>query len=303
LTGMSLASRELECYRMAGKIASMVRRRIEESVHPGERIIRICEEAESMIRRNGGSPAFPLNVSVNQVAAHYTSFPGDETVLPEGGLVKIDLGVSVDGYIVDTATTIDLSRKETLMVEATEKALAVAISKIKAGVGISEIGKAISDVITHVGLKPISNLTGHGLKRYELHSGISVPNVPLRWQHVMSDGEVYAIEPFATKADGKGYVKETKSVFIYSCRGGANPKNNDNSEESNLLNELKKSFHTLPFSIRWLTHEISLKQLGKLVKRGSLIAYPVLVEAGNKLVAQSEHTLIVRKHDCEVLTL
>jgi methionyl aminopeptidase len=298
-----LTGRELKCYKAAGRIASTVRKKIERSVRPGERIIRICEDAESMIRKSGGSPAFPLNVSVNQIAAHYTSPPGDETTLPEGGLVKIDLGVSVDGYIADTAATVDLSRKETLMVETTEKALSAAISKIRAGIGISEIGKAISSIITQAGLKPISNLTGHSLKRYELHSGISVPNVPVRWQHTMSEGEVYAIEPFATKADGKGFVKETKNVFIYSCKGETSATTMSDSEESGLFNELKKSFNTLPFSIRWLTKGISLKQFGKLLKKGLVIAYPVLVEAGKKIVAQSEHTLLVRRHDCEVLTL
>nr|MDO8133812.1 type II methionyl aminopeptidase [Candidatus Njordarchaeum guaymaensis] len=300
---ISLTGRELECYRKAGRIASTIREKVGRLVQPGARIIRICEEAESMIRKSGGSPAFPLNVSVNELAAHYTSPPGDETVLPERGLVKIDLGVSVDGYVADTATTVDLSRKETMMADTTEKALMAAISAIKAGIRVSDVGKVISSVITRAGLKPISNLTGHSLARYELHSGISVPNVPVQLQHVMSEGEVYAIEPFATKADGKGFVKETKNAFIYSCKGETPTSSTSDAPETDLLNVLKRSFNRLPFAVRWLTHQTDLKQFGKLLKKGLVIAYPVLIEAGKRLVSQSEHTLIVRKHDCEVLTI
>jgi len=246
---ISLTSRESECYKKAGRIASTVRKKVERLVQPGERIISICDEAEGMIRKSGGSSAFPLNVSVNDLAAHYTSPPGDETVLPEEGLVKIDLGVSVDGYIMDTATTVDLSHKESMMVETTEKALMAAISIIKAGIGLSEIGKVVNNAITRAGLKPISNLSGHSMARNALHSGISVPNVPVHAQHIMSEGEVYAIEPFATKADGKRFVKETKSVFIYSCKGGTPAPRTSDVSERELLNELEKSFDRLPFAI------------------------------------------------------
>jgi methionyl aminopeptidase len=188
------------------------------------------------------------------------------------------------------------------MVQTTEKALLAAISTIKAGINVGDVGKVISSVITRAGFKPISNLTGHSMARYALHSGTSVPNIPMQVHHVMSEGEVYAIEPFATKASGKGFVKEAKSAFIYSCHGEAPLTGRSDAPETALLNELKTRFNTLPFAIRWLDDGIDLRKLGKLVKKGLVLAYPVLVEAGKKLVAQSEHTLIVRKHDCKVLT-
>lgn len=297
-----LSSKELEAYRNAGRIASLVRRSIAELVKPGEKISRVCVQSENMIRRKDAVPAFPTNVSVNDVTAHYTSPPGDETVFPENGLVKVDLGASVDGYLSDTAITVDLSGRETAMVGAADKALKAAISAIKAGVSVGAVGGAISRVILGAGLKPISNLTGHSLARNELHSGTSVPNIPMQLGHVMREGEVYAIEPFVTKKEGKGFVKESKNTYIFSCNADASDLGASDSPEKAVFGEFKKKFGNLPFALRWIDHNIDEKPFKKLLKEGFLVGYPVLVEAGGKIVAQAEHTVLVKKYGCEVLT-
>jgi methionyl aminopeptidase len=294
---------ELDAYRRAGRIASAVRKEVQQLVQPRRRVKEICEETEKMIRRMGAFPAFPTNVSVNHIAAHYTSSPEDETVIPDDALVKVDLGASIDGYLSDTAVTVDLSGKEIAMVDAAEEALRAAISIIRTGIDISQVGKTISSTIADAGFKPISNLTGHSLARYELHSGTSVPNIPTGSGHVMREGQIFAIEPFVTKQNGKGYVKDTDNVFIFSCnqiRSHVNP-SDDPSEK--LLIELERRFRRLPFALRWLDQSPDLKQFKRLVRSGSIISYPVLVEGGKKIVAQSEHTVLVKKHGCEVLTI
>jgi methionyl aminopeptidase len=297
-----LTGKELEAYRRSGKIASHVRNSVLRMVKPGERILRICEETEGMIRRSGGTPAFPTNVSINHVAAHYTSPPNDETLFPEDGLVKVDLGVSVDGYLSDTAETVDLSGKEAIMVETVKESLRAAISTIKEGVGIGVIGETVSRVVSGARLKPISNLSGHSLARNRLHSGTSVYNIPMQQGHIMREGEVYAIEPFVTKKDGKGFVKDTRDSYIFSCSENTfSPRDSGTSEEA-MFKKLRRRFGSLPFALRWLDPEVDEKQLRKLVKMGMLIDYPVLVEAGKKIVAQAEHTVLVKKYGCEVLT-
>jgi methionyl aminopeptidase len=303
LRGIESIDGQLEAYRKAGKIASMVRKEVARLVQPRKRIIEICEETESMIRRLGGFPAFPTNVSIDHVAAHYTSPPGDETIIPEDGLVKVDLGASIDGYLSDTEVTVDLSGKEIAMVDTAERALRAAISIIKAGIDVNQVGKTISDTITGAGFKPISNLTGHSLARYELHSGTSVPNVPTRSGHVMREGEIYAIEPFVTKPDGKGYVKDTDSAFIFSCSEMESRVNQNDDPDVKLLTELRRRFGKLPFALRWFDLDLDLKQFRKLVRSGSIASYPVLVEGGKRIVAQAEHTVLVKKHECDVLTI
>ena len=302
MRGTASSSKELESYRKAGKIASIARKSIVRLVKPGEKILRICEESEAMMRKNGAVPAFPTNVSVNHITAHYTSPPSDESVLPDAGLVKIDLGASVGGYLSDTAVTVDLDGKETAMVDAAQMALKAAVSIIKSGTSITSIGEIISKVIVGAGLKPISNLTGHSLAQNNLHSGISVPNVPMQSGHVMREGEVYAIEPFVTKKDGKGFVKDASDIFIYSCNGDLSQLGDSDVATNLLFSELKKKFNSLPFALRWVDHDVDRGQLKRLLKDGLLTQYPVLVEASKKIVAQSEHTVLVKKYNCEVLT-
>jgi methionyl aminopeptidase len=302
MRGTALSGKELESYRKAGKIASNARKNIVHLVRPGESILKICEESEEMIRKCGAVPAFPTNVSVNHITAHYTSPPNDETVFPDSGLVKIDLGASVDGYLSDTAVTVDLDGKESALIDASQKALSAAISIIKSGTSITSIGETISRIIVGSGLKPISNLTGHSLTQNSLHSGIAVPNVVVPSRHTMREGEVYAIEPFVTKKDGKGFVKDTSQVYIYSC-SGESPKLGDGTvQKKELFNNLRRRFKSLPFALRWVGGDVDRGQFKRLLKEGLLTQYPVLVEASKKIVAQSEHTVLVRKYNCEVLT-
>jgi methionyl aminopeptidase len=303
LRDVNQARKELDAYRKAGKIASLVRMKVAQLTRPGVPIIKICDETENMIRSMGGVPAFPTNVSVNHVTAHYTSPPDDQTSIPEDGLVKVDLGASIDGYLSDTAVTVDLSGKEIAMVDTAEKALRAAISIIKAGINVDQVGRIISRTISDAGLKPISNLTGHSLGRYELHSGTSVPNIPTRSGQEMKEGEIYAIEPFVTKANGKGYVMETDSAHIFRCNESMPPVNSKDTHEADLFSVLKKRFGKLPFALRWLSSDFDQKQFKRLIKTGSLISYPVLVEAGRKIVAQAELTVLVKKYGCEVLTI
>jgi methionyl aminopeptidase len=294
---------ELEAYRRAGRIASTVRKEVLKLVQPKKQIREICEETENMIRKMGGNPAFPTNVSIDYVAAHYTSPPNDETLIPNEGLVKVDLGASIDGYLSDTAVTIDVGGFETPMVAAAEGALRAAISIVKAGIDIKQVGKTISSTIVDAGFRPVSNLTGHSLARYELHSGISLPNVPTMLGHTMKEGEVFAIEPFVTKRDGRGYVKDTDDAFIFSCSESRAYANQSDDPGWKLLVELRKRFGRLPFALRWLDESPDAKQFRKLVRSGSVISYPVLVESGKRIVAQAEHTILVKKYGCEVLTV
>jgi methionyl aminopeptidase len=303
LRSTNKASHELECYRKAGKIASAVRKEVSRLVQPKKPIIEICEETENMIRRMGGAPAFPTNVSVDHVTAHYTSPPDDETLVPADGLVKVDLGASIVGYLSDTAITVDLSGKEIAMVDTAEKALKAAISIIKAGTNVDQVGRTISNTIASAGFKPISNLTGHSLARFELHSGKSVPNVPTHAGQVVREGEILAIEPFVTRANGKGYVKDTGSTYIFSCTESTPQTNSNDAADAELLTVLRKRFSRLPFALRWLSSDFDLKRFRRLIRSGSVISYPVLVEAGKSVVAQAEHTVLVKKYGCDVLTI
>ncbi len=117
----------LECYLQAGKIAAEVRETSRKKYHVGLTLFEICESVEAQIRRLNAEPAFPVNTSLNEVAAHYTAEPNDTTLVKEGDVLKIDIGVHIDGYIADTAVTVCYDPRYEALVSTAEMALSEAV--------------------------------------------------------------------------------------------------------------------------------------------------------------------------------
>jgi methionyl aminopeptidase len=267
-------------------------------VKPGVSVLEFTEKVEAIALKEGLKHAFPLNVSINEMAAHYTPSIDDERVFEDNDVVKIDSGVHKDGFIADAAVTVDLSGENGKLVEAAEEALSNAISIIRAGVTTKELGKTIEETITGYGFRPIENLTGHVMGQYDLHAGISIPNIAVGYAHELKEGDVVAIEPFATP--GRGRVNEMKRVEIFMYLKDRPLRN---SEARQMLAYIKENFGTLPFAERWLMKKFSSKfALQELVKKDALKSYPILKEITGALVSQAEHTVIVTKDSCEVTT-
>ena len=293
----------LKKYREAGKIATKVRRQIPSFVEEEMPIIEVCERVEELIRKLGGQPAFPCNVSIDEVAAHYTSPPKDDKIIPRNSIVKVDLGVHVDGYIVDTAVTVCFREELNDMVLVAKEALSRGIKIIHADLSASDFGRHIKEYVESQGFKVIANLTGHQIARYMLHAGKSLPNVPHISTSRIKEGEIYAIEPFVTTYKGKGKVVNGPPGNIYRLVKLKSP---SNPAAKKVLNYVKSHFRTLPFAERWLRRVLSEKivdeGLPKLLSSKILMVYPTFIEAAGKPVAQAEHTVVVTKKGCEVLT-
>ncbi|MEM1944233.1 MAG: type II methionyl aminopeptidase [Nitrososphaerota archaeon] len=286
----------------AGRIARVVRNSVPGLVRPHMPMIELAEKIESMILDRGGRPAFPCNISVDSVAAHYTPPPGDRTLIPRGSVVKIDIGVVVNGYIADTAVTVSDSQLGDTLRYAAEEALKAAIKSVKAGVKVSTVGGAIQSVITRLGFKPIRNLTGHEIKRYNLHAGVSIPNVATDGGARLVEGHVYAIEPFVTLGDAAGEVYEAGEPTIFRVEKTGLGRLTE--AEQAVVEELGDRFHGLPYTLRWLRDlgDSFLTVHGRLVKTGRVRGYPILAERSGRPVAQAEHTIVVKGDGCEVVT-
>ena len=297
-----LAGDTLDYYLKAGHIASEVRRRVKDVVKEGTSILKICETVEGNIRKMGGAPAFPCNVCINNIAAHYSSPPNDLNTVPKGAVVKVDLGVHVEGYIADTATTVSLSTQYDSMIYAVNDALEQAIKAIQPKAKISQIGSLVQNTIEKYGFKPIRNLSGHQMSRYVLHTGKSIPNVPtLRFQSI-NEGEVYAVEPFLTLASRGGEVENSDDAYIYRFQKERRIANPDTAK---LLTAIKSNFRSLPFSQRWIKgiEEREVREaFDELLAKRCISSYPVLVEVAGGIVAQAEHTVIVTRQGCRVTT-
>jgi methionyl aminopeptidase len=300
---MSIPDEALKKYRHAGKTVAEVREKAKEIVYEGMLILDLCEKVEALIREKGCELAFPCNVSINEIAAHYSSPPQDKQTIPKGALVKIDLGAHVDGYIADSAVTVCFNSEYENLVYAANRALEKAVEILRPGLSISQFGSTIQSTITSYGLKPISNLTGHQIGRYLIHTGKSLPNVSHPSLTKINAGEVYGVEPFVTVPDAAGKVKDSSETFIFRF---VKHKSLKNPFSKRLLNYISKNFRTLPFSERWLQGLMSRDNykvaFSELLSTKSLTAYPVFVEASGKPVAQAEHTVLITEDGCTILT-
>ncbi|CAD6493923.1 MAG: Methionine aminopeptidase [Candidatus Argoarchaeum ethanivorans] len=281
-------------YIKAGRVASMVRSEAAKKVRVGASLLEVATFVEQRIVEEGCKPAFPVTLSLNSDAAHATPKKDDTSVFGED-VVKVDIGTHFDGYIGDTAVTVDLAGKDDL-VKSSKDALESAIKILHAGINTKEIGEVIEEIILSYGYKPVSNLTGHGLMQYLTHTPPSIPNVKVEHGVVLEEGDIIAIEPFAS--DGAGRVTDGHLKEIYHLVGEKPIRHPVVRKVFSQIAEYK----TLPFAKRWLTGTRIDFALLQLEKAGIVSGYPVLRDVSGGLVSQTEHTVIITENGCEVLT-
>jgi len=291
----------LECLRAAGRIAAEVRAVGARHVVRGAKLRDVCEQVEMEITRRGGGVAFPVQSSRNDIAAHYCPPPEDETLYEDGDLAKLDIGVHVDGWVVDTAVTVNVGdRPENRpFIQAAEAALAAAIEVARAGILVREISAAIERTLDSHRLRPMRNLCGHGVGRYIVHSPPPIPNSPEPTDVLLPAHAVVAVEPFAT--DGHGLVGERGAAEVFRV----DPDRLDRAGLDLRLAQKLVELRGLPFARRQLKEfprPLVEGTLQTLKQRGQLTAYPPLVERSGRKVAQAEHTLYLGPSGTEVLT-
>ncbi len=287
----------------AGKIAIEVKKYARSFIEKDTPLLEIADKIEAKIIELGGKLAFPTNTSINEIAAHYTPSYNDET--KAHGLLKIDLGVQVDGYIADTAFSLDLEDNEEnkKLIIASQEALNNAIELIKNKFGVevggavdesnlttNQIGKVIQETIESKGFSPIINLSGHEMKQHELHAGLNIPNIDDKREIKIKKG-LYAIEPFATNGGGKVYDGKPSGIYMVT-----NSKNIRSSIAREVLEFILDEYQTLPFCSRWLVKKFGVKALfglRQLEENGNLHHFPQLIEIGKGKVAQAENTILI----------
>lgn len=292
----------IEKYRKAGNLAARAREYGAGLVKPGVKMIDVADAVERFIRENGGECAFPCCISLDADAAHETPAVLDERVFQEGQVVKLDCGTQIDGWIGDTAITVEVgTRKYDDLMQCTKDALAAALEVVKPGVAIADISRAIEGVIRSRGYKPIVNLTGHSVDKYVQHAGLSIPNVAQTARGHVKPGTAIAIEPFSTT--GVGNIKDTKGGHIYHFMG---PRPVRDPVARDALKYIAEKHPDLPFAERWVAHAVPPERVAyamRLLERaGAVKQYPILHEVGDGQVTQFEHTVLVLDSECIVTT-
>ena len=295
--------KDLELIKRVGKTSYEALMSAKSLVKPGVKLLDVANAAEKLLFDNGYTCAFPLNLSVNGEAAHYSPAVADDKVFGEKDIVKVDFGAAKDGILGDCAVTVDLSGENGKLVEATEQALADAIAVVRTGVKVNAIGKVIANAIESRGFMPVENLGGHGVGEHDLHSKVFIPNFDNGDEAALEENDVIAIEPFATSGK-KGLVTDSDICEIYGFVGPALVRNPD---ARRVLDEIMSKYNSEPFAVRWLSNVVPDKfklyvAVKELWRSGALEPYPMLIGLGGGNISQAEAELLVTKDGCEVLT-
>jgi methionyl aminopeptidase len=283
---------ELESYMKAGKIASQALEYGASLIKEGALLLEVTEAIEGKILALGGGFAFPPQISLNDIAAHYCCGHEERSAFKHGDIAKLDIGVQINGFVADTAKTIVLSDdpRLRLLAEASRQALNSALKIVRPGVKLSDIGKEIEREIKGRGFNPIINLSGHGLGKYIIHDSPSIPNFNAPMSETLKEGQAIAIEPFASTGAGMIYESSNATIFaVDKVRPVRSP----------MTREVLKTiegYKGLPFAQRWLVKKHGLKAmfaLNELRTLGILKEYPPLPDKSHGLVSQAEHTILV----------
>jgi len=290
----------LEKLRKAGEINAKARDYGKGLVKADASFLEVSDRIEDFILNHGGSLAFPVQLSRNDTAAHSCASHEDKTLFKEGDIIKLDLGVHIDGYVTDSAVTVNLGGKEhDSLLKASQEALDAAIKAVAPGITVTEVGKAIQAAIEARGFRPVRNLSGHGLGRYIVHGPPTIPNYDTGDKTELEEGQLIAIEPFASMGAGIVYEGSEAEVFMMAGKKAVR-----SMITRNVLKEID-TFHGLPFTTRWLARKLSLPQvnfaLRELQNLEIIRMYPPLIDKAHGLISQAEHTVIVGEKP-EVIT-
>ncbi len=262
-------------------------------IKEGVKLLDVAEQIDVFVRAQGGRLAFPVGVSVNDMAAHYTPLPEDATVFAAGDVVKLDVGVHIDGFIADNARTVEVASDNHADLIAASLACLQAASKVVGpGIPVCVVGGAIADAANDCGFTSVRNLSGHGLGRWQVHSGVTIPNYDNGDQTELQVGQAVAIEPFVT--EGSGFVKEGahSTIYRFNQKGAVR-----DMTARKVLQYVLEEFRTLPFSRRAVAKEFGVakatRSLLLLQKAGVVHGYSQLPDRDGKLVSQHENSFFL----------
>ncbi|MEK6872225.1 MAG: type II methionyl aminopeptidase [Nanoarchaeota archaeon] len=289
----------IDIYKHVGIIAKEIREFAKEFIKEGVLLIDIAKKIHQKIHALGAEPAFPVNLSIDDVAAHYHPLHDDKTTAK--GLLKVDIGVHIDGIIADTSISIDLTKNKqhTALIKATENALTEALALLKKNPTLHDIGECIQRTITKEGFSPVINLSGHSIEKFQIHAGITIPNYGNGNMHTLAPG-VYAIEPFATTGVGKIYEGQPGNIYAIIQQ-----KNIRSSTARAILAYAHEKHKNLPFSYNEIEEKFGKRArlaLAELTRASILHSYSQLIEKSHHPVAQAEHTFIKTKDNAIIIT-
>ncbi|KAJ5103360.1 hypothetical protein N7532_003889 [Penicillium argentinense] len=309
----------LDDYRKAAEIHRQVRRYTQETVRPGQTLTEIALGIEDGVRALLDNPGlekgsclisgmgFPTGLALNNCVAHYTPNPGQkEIVLQASDVMKVDFGIHINGWIVDSAFTMSFDPAYDNLLAAVKESTNTGIKTAGIDVRISDISAAIQEVMESYEVeingktfpvKPVRDITGHNIKRWQIHGGKSIPFVKNNDQTKMEEGEIFALETFGST--GRGFTREGPGVYGYGKDPFAPSKiAAPLATARSLYRTINDNFRSIVFARRYL------ERLGveRYLAGGVVESYPPLMDIEGSFSAQFEHTFLLRETGKEVIS-
>jgi len=243
--------------------------------------------------------AFPTCVSINECVCHFSPLTNESVELKDGDVVKIDLGVHIDGYIAVVAHTLVLSAEVTGatadVVLAAYTAAEVALKSIKVGTKNSEISSVIDKVAEAYGVKPLQGVLMHQMKRFVIDGNNAVLLREEADQKVeefeFEANQVYTVDVVMTTGEGKPIERDARTTVFK--RAVDQTYRLKMKASRYVFNEVNKRFPTLPFTIRALDERQGRMGVVECVKHDLLAPYPVLYEKPGVGVAHFKFTVLM----------
>ncbi|KAK9436991.1 Peptidase M24A, methionine aminopeptidase, subfamily 2, binding site [Metarhizium brunneum] len=316
----------LNNYRKAAEVHRQTRKWVQESVKPGQTLTEIAVGIEDSVRAlldNAGLEpgqglqsglGFPTGLSLNHCVAHYTPNPGQkDVVLQHQDVIKVDFGVHVNGWIVDSAFTMSFDPTYDDLLAAVKDATNTGIKNAGIDVRISDVGAAMQEAMESYEVdirgktypvKPVRNLCGHDIKHYRIHGDKTIPFVKNSNQTKMEEGDIFAVETFGST--GRGFIRDGPGIYGYGLSHSPRERVSlPRSSANTLYKTIKENFGTLVFCRRYLNHvglDRYLAGINYLVSNGILDDYAPLMDVPGSYSAQFEHTILLRESTKEVIS-
>jgi len=303
-------------YRTAGTIANDVVAAVVAAVKPGIKAVELCalgdnmvEEAVSKIynkkpkgdeKKIEKGSAFPTCVSVNNCVGHYSPLVSeDKIVLQEGDIVKIDLGVHVDGYIAVVAHTVmcgaDAEGRKADVVQAAWQAAELAQRMFKDGATNEEITGMISKVGESYNCTPVEGVLSHQMKKHVIDANKVIIGKASPEQQVqkctIEKNDVFAIDIVMSTGDGKPKQSELRTTV--HKRNLAEKYSLKMKASRSFFSEVNQRFPTMPFTLRAGDERNWRMGVVECVKHELFTEYPVLLEKEGVFVAQYKFTIML----------
>ena len=315
---------EITSMRKAAECHKQIRKYAQTIIKPGIKLINMVEKIENMLRfitnlnLTECGQAFPTGCSLNNVAAHYTPNTGDETVLKYDDVMKLDFGTQMNGYIIDCAFTVAFNPIYDNLLKASKEATNEGVKNAGIDVRLGELGGIIGEVLnsyeieingkTHK-IKAIKDLCGHTMERYKIHGAKSVPlyrdDSSETSNLKMEEGELYAIETFATTGSGHTHEKRPWSHYMKSPDAFKNSKIKS-SQPKALFKYIDEHFSTMAFCPRWLEESGFTgidKSLKYLCDYNLVNPYPPLADIEGSFTSQFEHSFMLKPTCKEIFSV